>query len=258
MKHLMVRADDLGYSEAVNYGIVKTVTDGIIRNVGFMVNMPYSIHGWNLIQDEVEHKALCIGQHTNICVGRPLTDPGLIPSITQPNGEFKASMDYRSAEADFVALDEVILEIEAQYRRFVEITGRQPQYFEGHAVASDNFFKGMEIVAARHGLKYLGMSMDGPVLFNGQKMYMHMDSGRPDYDPFASLQNMYGQAHEDGYDMLVLHPGYLDDYILTHSSLTIPRTKEVAMCCDPKTYRWLHEHKIRLYTYDEVQPDENS
>lgn len=58
--------------------------------------------------------------------------------------------------------------------------------------------------------------------------------------------------------MLVLHPGYLDDYILTHSSLAIPRTKEVAMCCDAKTYQWLLEHKVRLYTYDEVQPSENS
>lgn len=248
MKRIMVRADDLGYSEAVNYGIAKTVKEGIIRNVGFMVNMPYSVHGWNLIREE----NVCLGLHNNICVGKPLTDPKLIPSITQPNGEFKPSQEYRNANKDFVILEEVIMEVEAQYQNFKTITGREPQYFEGHAVASGNFFKGMEIVAQRHGLKYLGMSMEDPVMFNHQKMYMHMDSSNPNYDPFTSLKLMYENAHEDGYDMLVYHPGFLDDYILTHSSLTIPRTKETAASCDRRTLDWIKENQIHLYTYDEV------
>ena len=36
MKHIMVRADDLGYSEGINYGIEKSVKEGIIKNVGFI------------------------------------------------------------------------------------------------------------------------------------------------------------------------------------------------------------------------------
>lgn len=63
------------------------------------------------------------------------------PSITNEHGEFKSSKEYRSAKEDFVVLDEVILEIEAQYERFVELTGRQPQYFEGHAVSSKKLFQ---------------------------------------------------------------------------------------------------------------------
>lgn len=51
MKKMMIRADDLGYSEAVNYGIEKSVKCGIINNVGFMVNMEASEHGYNLIKD---------------------------------------------------------------------------------------------------------------------------------------------------------------------------------------------------------------
>ena len=31
MKHIMVRADDLGYSEGINYGIEKSVKEGIIK-----------------------------------------------------------------------------------------------------------------------------------------------------------------------------------------------------------------------------------
>ena len=49
MTKVIVRADDLGYSEAVNLGIEKTVKDGIINNVGVMVNMPATQHGLDLL-----------------------------------------------------------------------------------------------------------------------------------------------------------------------------------------------------------------
>lgn len=252
MKRLMVRADDLGYSESVNYGIEKTVKEGVIRNIGFMVNMPASQHGFDLIKNE----EVCLGQHTNICVGNPIVNPKLIPSIVKENGEFKSSKEYRAAFAkneDFVVLDEVIIEIEAQYERFVAITGRQPQYFEGHAIESANFIKGLEIVAKRHGLKFLDVSFDGtPIVVNGQKMYMWMDSMLPNYDPEKSFHKMVENSHDDGFDLLVFHPGYLDTYILNHSSLTIPRTKEVEYASSRRLKDYLEENQIKLYIYDEV------
>lgn len=51
MKKIMVRADDLGFSKAINYGIYETVKNGVIRNIGFMVNMPDSLHGYELVKD---------------------------------------------------------------------------------------------------------------------------------------------------------------------------------------------------------------
>lgn len=252
MKRVLVRADDLGYSEGVNYGLAKSVRDGIIRSVGVMTNMPAVNHGLDLLNGV----QVCYGQHTNICVGRPLTDPARIPSICTENGEFKPSRAYREAAKagqDFVVLDEVVLEIEAQYQRFVELTGQQPHYFEGHAVASDNFFKGLEIVAERHGLDYLAFSPMGPVKFRNTTLYTSMDSMMPDYDPFASLKrDALKDYGPDGCCMFVCHPGYLDDFILRTSSLTIPRTKEVAMSCDPATRRWLEENDVQVVTYDDL------
>ncbi len=249
MKRIMVRADDLGYSEAVNYGIEKSVKQGIIRNVGFMVNMPATLHGYNLISDQ----DIALGLHTNICVGRPLCDPAQIPSIVQESGEFLPSKVYRASETDLVALDEVILEIEAQYAKFVEITGKKPAYFEGHAIESDNFQEGLRIVAERHGCKYCAISLDGtPIIVNGQKMYMHMESMKPDYDPVAVIKNVVDSAHEDGFDMIIFHPGYLDDYIMRTSSLLRPRTQEVEAACSDEVKEFLEENQIHLYTYDEV------
>ena len=42
MKKLLVRADDLGYSESVNYGIARAVKSGIVRSVGVMTNMEWA------------------------------------------------------------------------------------------------------------------------------------------------------------------------------------------------------------------------
>jgi predicted glycoside hydrolase/deacetylase ChbG (UPF0249 family) len=251
MKRLLIRADDLGYCEGVNYGIEKSVKDGIIRSVGVMTNMPTVKHGLALLEGE----KVCYGQHTNICVGHPLTDPKRIPSIVGANGEFKSSKEYRAAAKegrDFVVLDEVILEIEAQYQEFKKLTGEEPHYFEGHAVASNNFFKGLEIVAQRHNLRYLAFTPAGAVTFGSTKLYSHCDSMLPNYDPFESLKDAMEHAHADGCEMFICHPGYLDAYILRTSSLTIPRTQEVEMVCAPETKAWLKENEVELVTYDDI------
>ena len=249
-KRILLRADDLGYSEGVNYGIAKTVRDGIIRSVGLMPNMPSAAHGVELLAG----LDVCLGQHTNICVGRPLTDPSLIPSLCQKDGTFKPSKAYRAAQEDFVALDEVILEIEAQYRRFVQLTGRQPAYFEGHAVMSRNLYQGLEIVARRHGLDYLGISFGGEAVpFRTTPLTFVMDSMLPDYDPFATLQRAAAlDCGPNGCAMVIFHPGYLDDFILRTSSLTLPRVREAAVSCDPATKAWLKENDIQIITYDEL------
>lgn len=247
-KQILVRADDLGYSRGVNYGIADALKGGIIKSVGVMVNMPETETGLELVKDD--HP--CLGLHTNICVGKPLTDPSLIPSLVQENGEFKPSKAYRTAKEDFVDLDEVMLEIEAQYQRFVELTGQKPVYFEGHAVASDNFFKGLEAVARKHGCDYLGMSFSGPVSFRNSKMDMVMDSMAPNYDPKASLRRIARENYEGTVPTMVCHPGYLDAYILKTSSLLNPRTLEVEMALDQNLKDELESQGVEFITYADV------
>ncbi|MDR0637748.1 MAG: ChbG/HpnK family deacetylase [Spirochaetaceae bacterium] len=246
---VLLRADDLGYSKGINYGIAETVRSGVIKNVGLMPNMTDAEHGVRLVAGA----NICIGQHTNVCVGRPLTSPDKIASLVTESGEFKPSAQYRAAKEDFVVLDEALLEIEAQYQRFLELVGRKPDYFEGHAVASKTLFLGLEAVAKKHGLKYSPMPLDDkPVTIGATKVYMTMEALRPEYNPFASLKHMVADAHPDGCDMMVFHPGFLDDYILKTSSLTTPRTREAAMLCDPATREWLEQNHVVPATYTDL------
>lgn len=59
-----------------------------------------------------------------------------------------------------------------------------------------------------------------------------MESMKLNYDQYKVVEDMVENFAEDKIPMIVCHPGYLDQYILNTSSLTIPRTQEVKM--DPK------------------------
>lgn len=249
MKKLLLRADDLGYSEAVNYGIEKSIREGLICSLGVMVNMPATQHGVELIKD----CDIALGVHVNICAERPLTDPSLIPSLVDEKGYFKSSKTYRTTSDDFVVFEEVVIEIEAQYQRFLELFGRKPDYFEGHAVASANFFKGLEYVAEKYGLKYSGIPINDSPLKIGQSLVeFNMESMIADYSPYEMLKNMAERATDDVVQLGIFHPGYLDDYILSNSSLTIPRTKEVEVLVDNRTREMLQKEGIRLIDYRQL------
>ncbi|MDW8742139.1 ChbG/HpnK family deacetylase [Streptococcus suis] len=245
-KKLLFRADDLGYSEAVNYGIEKTIKDGLIKSVGVMVNMPATDHGVQLIKGY----DIAVGLHTNICAETPLTDPSLIPSLVDEKGRFKTSQEFRESKEDFVVFEEVVLEIEAQYHKFVELLGRQPDYFEGHAVMSANFFKGLEYVAQKYNLKYSGFSMDGqPILIGNSQVKITLEAMSPHYDPFDMVKRIVHSSQEDCVQLIIFHPGYIDNYLMTNSSLTIPRIKEVEFLTSPQSTQWLSQQAVELLDY---------
>lgn len=256
MKQLLIRADDLGYSDGVNYGIAKAVNKGVVKSVGVMTNMPTAMDGLKLLKKE----NVCLGQHTNICVGKPITDPALIPTLCKEDGCFKTSREYRKSKTegiDFVNLDEVVMEIEAQYKKFIELTGKRPEYFEGHAVASDNFFKGLKIVAERYNLPYLEMPKETSdyVMFRNTKIYCYIPKVFAEYEknPFTAVQDAVLNLHEDGCDMLVFHPGYIDNYLLKNSSMTMIRAVEAEMLSNSKVKNWLEQQDLHLVTYNDLK-----
>lgn len=250
MKKVVLRADDLGYSDAVNCGIAKVVDFGMCKNVGIMTNMPEAKNGFEKIKD----KNVCLGQHTNICLGKPICKPELIPSLVDKDGNLKKSSVYREAKKDFVVFEEVILEIEAQYKEFKRITGREPDYFEGHAVMSKNFFKGLEYVAQKYGLKYSGFPTNGPMIKIG-----HTDVNvcfikcmKEDYIPFNAFVEEINKTECDSTNLCVFHPGYIDEFLLNNSSLVYARPKEVEFLCDSQLAKWLEENNITVIKYSDL------
>lgn len=248
---LIMRADDLGFSEAVNLGIYKAVKDGVITSVGIMTNMEQAYAGYELLKDF----DIALGQHTNICAGRPLTDPKLIPSLVQENGEFCSSREIRNRQVDTVVVEEAEREIEAQYLRFKEITGRDPDYFECHAVISQNFFTALKNVAKKHGLFYENILFDQEFEKENNIYGIAMAKLNEQmlYDPKEYVENNLDFIKNHDISVMVFHPGYLDQYILEHSSFTLIRAMECDFLCSKWLKDWLKNNKIELTDFRKVK-----
>ena len=249
---LIMRADDLGLSEAINYGILKSIKDGVITCVGMMPNMKEAENGYKMIKE----RHICIGQHTNISVGKPICNPKDIPSLVQENGDFCSSNEIRQRAYDTIVLKEAELEIEAQLNRFREITGKNPDYFEGHAVFSKIFFQALENVARRNRLFY-----SNPVDKHWAKEYgiecaafYHLDE-RGLYDINKYIFEDEANILDKKCAVLVFHPGYLDQYILEHSSYTLIRPMETAFLCSKELKTWISDNQIQLVDFNNYKKD---
>ena len=248
MAKMLVRADDLGYSEAFNYGLARAVKSGIVRSVGVMPNMEWAEHGVRLL----DGTDVIFTVHANICQGRPITDPRLIPSLVGENGEFKDKDLYRAAKEDFVVLEEAVMEVEAQYLRLAELIGKKPFMVEAHAVPSNNFNKAIVIVAQKYGVEHLKFGPRGPMI-GSTTFKFSMDSGNADYNPFESFKKAASQPMaEDEACLMVLHPGYVDEYVLKTSYITTQRALEVAFAINPEVPKWCEEHNVHLLTYADL------
>lgn len=245
MKQLLLRADDLGFSEAVNYGIAKTVRNGLIQNCGIMVNMDATEHAVGLFA----FMPCCFGLHCNVSVGRPICPPEEVPTLVDARGVFHNSCDYREAAEDFASVEDLHRELTAQYHRFLALFGKKPSYFEAHAVKSRNLGIALEQVAAENGLFYQpsfsDFTLGGTYVINVPAKNMSED-----FEARAALKQALSKAEDGKCYLYVCHPGYLDQYLLENSSLTLARAKEADMLCDPEIRCWLHDQGFELVTYD--------
>ncbi len=247
---MIFRGDDLGISEGVNYGLLKSIQDGALSCVGIMPNMESARHGYQLIKDI----DICLGQHTNICLGKPISNPALIPSLVNDNGEFYSSHDINHRQEDIIDILECELEIEAQLKRFIEITGKKPEYFEGHAVFSKNYLQALENVAKRHHLFY-----DNPMDPNWQKQHhiYSLDFFSFDekglYDPYTYFESQLANIQKNECSIVVFHPGFLDQYILERSSYTLIRPMECEFLCSQWLKDWLGKYHIQVVNFRDYQ-----
>lgn len=258
MKQLLIRADDIGYSYAVNLGIARTVYEGLVRSVGLMPNMPEAARGWQWVMDA----NIAFGMHTNLCLGTPCAYPSQIPSLVDKNGQFKSSREYRAAWAEgreFAAYDELVIEIEAQLASFRTITGKDPDYFEAHAIMSKNVFAAIHDVATAYGFREQtvpeNFDFSKPAYVGAKPCRMAGPDMGPSegYDPWSALKEIVRGMADDETTVCVFHPGYLDAFILDNSSLTTNRTRNVDMLIDPAMREWLEaQPDLRLVDYRDL------
>lgn len=240
---LIIRVDDFGFSEAVNYGVMKAYESGLVKNIGLMSNMPYAEHAYHLIKDKED---VLLGLHVNLILGDPCADYRLIPSLVDDHKKLISSK-IRRMEAkhhvDNFDYDEVVIEVKAQIQKFIDICGRYPDYIDAHAVCTLNSERAISDVAAAFGINIQGHKTDN--LWEGiQTDYTNSDF----YDknlPFIEFFKSHLQ-YSESISLIVFHPGFIDYDVITKSSLTMNRCKDVALLCDEEVKQYLNNHATLL------------
>ena len=248
MKHLILNADDFGYSYGVNYGIIESHLRGVLTSTTLMAGMPGFDHAVSLAK---AHPSLGVGVHLTLTCGRPvLTDH---KTLTEPNGDFHSQAYYHNEEQP-LDKDEVYREWKAQIEK-VLAAGIEPTHLDSHHHV--HTFRGLEDVFVRLAREY-----DLPVRNSRHDCtdnhvqgvpcpnYLVEGSGVHFHTPLTE----YAPAIESNMHRILLkafktldcveimcHPAYLDTAVMLHSSFNLHRMCEVDLLISPATKAFIEQ-----------------
>jgi chitin disaccharide deacetylase len=85
VKNLIVNADDLGWTDGVNRGIVAAFRNGIVTSTSLLANGAAFAGGVEMARAA---RGLGVGVHLNLSDGAPLADRETVTSLLNNEGEF--------------------------------------------------------------------------------------------------------------------------------------------------------------------------
>jgi len=211
-----------------------------------MVNQEDAAHGFRLIR---EFEGISLGLHCNIVLGKPVTDPALIPSLVDKTYAFRSSRYYRAAVTDQVNYEEACMEIQNQIAAFRKLTGRLPDYVDYHAACTPTFLQAVEAVCRKQELVYIPYP-EGRV---GE--YEIQCCELSSQDPFDVNPAVFYERNKDTIlgkklPIAVFHPGYVDARIMQVSSLNLQRAVDLEFVTRKESRRWLKEHNVEIVNFE--------
>jgi len=130
LKKLIVNADDLGWTDGVNRGIVEAFHHGIVTSTSLLANGAAFAGG---VEAARSAPGLGVGVHLNLSDGPPVADRETVTSLLNKDGEFAGGPEnllLRRARRGLL-LAEVENEWDAQIQK-VRDAGISPTHLDGH------------------------------------------------------------------------------------------------------------------------------
>ena len=130
MKNLIVNADDLGWTDGVNRGIVHAHRNGIVTSASLLAN---GAAFESAVEMARAAPAMGVGVHLNLNDGKPVSAPESVPSLVNAQGEFAGGPEtfmLRIARRN-LNLKEVETEWDHQIQKVCD-AGIRPTHVDGH------------------------------------------------------------------------------------------------------------------------------
>lgn len=160
MKNLIVDADDLGWTDGVNRGILDAFRRGIVTSASLLANGVAFAEAVNAAQAAPR---LGVGVHLNLSDGLPVADRETVMSLLNDDGKLAHGPEkllLKWARRKLV-LDEVEEEWEAQIQK-VRDAGIRPTHLDGHKHVHmlPGLFDIALRLAKRHGIEAIRVSLE--------------------------------------------------------------------------------------------------
>lgn len=257
MKRLIVNADDLGRSRAIDLGIVQAHERGIVTAATLMANAPGAEHAAALARG---HPTLDVGVHLVLTYAGPVSDPGLVPSLVEADGSFPRSPSAILGMERVVAA-EALVEYRAQYARAAQLLGTEPSHLDSHHWVHDE-------PALEWAIGELARETGAAVRVHDAAQRERLRSrGARTPDSFCrafqhghnvevpSLLKILERIAEDGAGTteLMCHPGEAGDAeLLATSAYARERPVELATLIDPAIRAAVERHGLALSSFREL------
>ncbi|HBE9833054.1 TPA: chitin disaccharide deacetylase [Clostridioides difficile] len=243
MTKIIINADDFGYCEAVNYGIISAHNNGIVRSTSMMANMPGVEHGVGLLK---ENKTLNCGVHMTLSCGRPLLSN--LKTIVDKDGFFIRRITDEIIEK--MDCDEIYRELCAQIDR-VKGLGIDISHLDSHHHIHT-------LVSLKPVIEKIVTKYNLPIR-GGFEYNLEYSKVVPLIDSFykENVSEEYFIKNIDEimkYDVvdIMSHPAFLDDYILNSTSYAIDRMKEHKILTSKKVKEFLEKNGLVISSYRDI------
>jgi len=287
VRNLIVNADDLGWTEGVNRGILEAFQHGIVTSTSLLANGAAFAGGLKAAKSS---PGLGVGVHLNLSDGPPVADPEAVMSLLNDAGEFAGgpeSLLLKQARRSLV-LREVEEEWDAQIQRIIN-EGIEPTHLDGHKHVHmlPGLFEIALRLAKKHGIGAIRVSLEesslrtalasgkkhraarvmkqgvqarGLKLLAGDARELAENSGIATADCFCGIAQTGELTREgvaellkilpEGTTELMCHPGYVDEALKkTATRLCESRQAEMDILTDKGIRKLVASQGIRLIDY---------
>ena len=266
MKRLIVNSDDYGRTPEISRGIREAHLQGVVTPTTCMMNIPTTAEDIAVALRETP--ALGLGVHLVLTMGKPISTPDTVASITNENGYF---LKYTPLveQLPHISIDEVKREWRAQVEAFVKASGRKPTHLDSHhhsSYFSPVLFEGMLELAKEYdcAIRFPFTGAISKELEETNKrlpgLLEEFDPPHPDrfvvdfYDEGATLEKLLDIINSlpEGTTEIMCHPGHTDDAFARESVYNDQRDRELNILTDPSVKKAIEAKGIELITFADI------
>lgn len=260
MVKVIHNADDFGYCNAVNYGIVDSYLQGVLTSTTIMAGMPGFAHAVALAK---QNPGLGIGVHLTLTCGKPVLENH--KTLIDESGNFK-NLDFYKKETSIIDEKEIYAEWKAQIEKVLD-SGLRPTHLDSHH--HTHSFKKNPAIVMRLAKEYqlpVRNSFESPMILRKDEIKCNdilinpwiereFEINQCEDKETALAQEIcrlvrHASIHHNVIEVM-WHPAYLDGTILAESSFAYPRIIEMKAIQNKELVRYFKEN-FELCTYQDI------